>query len=240
MSHSSKSSNLYLDRNFQIISAVSLVAVLGVSSVTPAFPQLAQALNIAPQNIGLLVTVFTLPTLLLGPIIGVFADRLGRKKILVPALFLFAIAGTACAVAPNLPVLLVLRFLQGVGAAPLLSLSLTLIGDLYSGDGRATAMGYNSSISSVGTAIYPTLGGALAVWGWYYPFLLPLAAIPIGLLVLFMLRNREPQAERSLKAYLSNAGRVLKNRQLLGLFMGSKSEFHTAVWCLYHLFTRIN
>ena len=127
VSHSAKSS-LYLDRNFQIISAVSLVAVLGVSSVTPAFPQLAQALNIAPQNIGLLVTVFTLPALLLGPVIGVLADRLGRKKILVPALFLFAIAGTACAIAPNLPVLLVLRFLQGIGAAPLLSLSLTLIG----------------------------------------------------------------------------------------------------------------
>lgn len=40
-----------------------------------------------------------------------------------------------------------------------------------------------------------------------------------------MLRNREPQGERSLKAYLSNAGRVLKNRQLLGLFMGSAANF---------------
>ncbi|MDV2996939.1 MAG: Bacillibactin exporter [Chroococcidiopsis sp. SAG 2025] len=221
----SQPSNLYFDRNFQIICAVSLVAVLGVSSVTPAFPALAQALKIAPQNIGLLVTVFTLPTLLLGPVIGVFADRLGRKKILIPALFLFAIAGAACAIAPNLSVLLVLRCLQGIGAAPLLSLSLTLIGDFYVGDQRATAMGYNSSISSVGTAIYPTLGGALAVWGWYYPFLLPLVAIPIGLLVILMLRNREQKSGRSLKAYLNNASRVLKNRQLLGLFIGSAANF---------------
>lgn len=127
--------------------------------------------------------------------------------------------------APTLSILLVLRFLQGVGAAPLLSLSLTLLGDLYTGDQRATAIGYNSSVSSVGTAIYPSLGGALAVWGWYYPFLLPLTAIPIGLLVLFVLDNPEPRGEQNLREYLSNAWKVLKNRQMLGLFLGSAANF---------------
>jgi MFS family permease len=220
-----KASGPYRDRNFQIICLISLIAVLGVSSVTPAFPKLAQALKIAPQNVGLLVTAFTLPSLLFGPAIGVLADRLGRKQVLVPALFLFAIAGSACALAPNLPVLLSLRFLQGIGAAPLLSLDLTLIGDFYTGDRRTAAMGYNASVSSVGTASYPTLGGALAGFGWYYPFLLPLAAIPIGLLVLFALRNPERREQQNLRTYLGNAGRLLKNRQLLGLFVASAANF---------------
>ena len=47
---------LYLEHNFQIICAVSLIAVLGVASVTPAFPKLAQALNLSPRNTGLLIT----------------------------------------------------------------------------------------------------------------------------------------------------------------------------------------
>jgi Ca2+/Na+ antiporter len=62
-SQQEKPKKLYLDQNFLVICAVSLIAVLGVSSVTPAFPKLAQALNVNPKNIGLLVTAFTLPTL---------------------------------------------------------------------------------------------------------------------------------------------------------------------------------
>ena len=217
--------NLFQDPNLLIIFAVSLIAILGVASVTPSFPSLRAALNVPVENIGLLITVFTLPTLILGPIIGVFADRIGRKKILVPALLLFGIAGFSCAFVRDFNLLLGLRFLQGVGAAPLLSLSVTLIGDLYSGDKRATAMGYNASVSSIGTALYPTIGGALATMGWYFPFMLSIVAIPVGLLVLFGLKNPEPKGQRNLKAYLSNALITLKNRQLFGLFIASAANF---------------
>ncbi|NJM69648.1 MAG: MFS transporter [Scytonema sp. RU_4_4] len=217
--------NLYTDTNFYIICAVSLMAVLGVSSVTPVFPKLSVELNVDPQNLGLLVTVFTFPTVVLGPIIGVLADRFGRKKIIIPALFLFGIAGTACAFSHNFNLLLLLRFLQGIGAAPLLSLSITLIGDLYAGGKRTTAIGYNTSITSTGTAVYPIIGGLLATFGWYYPFLLPILAIPIGLVALFLLKNSEPQGQRNLREYLQNAVQALKNRKLAGLFIGSAANF---------------
>ncbi|MBW4614861.1 MAG: MFS transporter [Desmonostoc vinosum HA7617-LM4] len=216
---------VYQELNFQIICAVSLIAVIGVSSVTPAFPKLAKALTVSPSNLGLLITVFTLPTVILGPVIGVAADRWGRKKIVVPSLFLFGIAGTACAFVRDFNLLLFLRLLQGIGAASLLSLSITLIGDLYTEDRRTEAMGYNASISSVGTAAYPTIGGALATFGWFYPFALSLLAIPIGLLVLFVLKNPEPQGDRNLREYLKNAGKVLRNRQLFGLFTASCANF---------------
>lgn len=216
---------LYQDANFQIICAVSLMAVLGVASVGPAFPYLAEALKVNPKNNGLLVTVFTLPAVVLGPVIGVLADRLGRKKIIVPSLFLFGIAGTACAFARDFNLLLLLRFLQGIGAASLPSLSVTLLGDLYAADKRTTAMGYNASVSSIGTASYPAIGGALATLGWFYPFMLPIVAIPIGFLVLFKLKNPEPKGNRNLKEYLRNAGKVLKNRQLFGLFIASAANF---------------
>lgn len=224
-SQQNNKNKLFLDKNFQIICAVTLIGVLGVASVTPAFPRLAEALNVPTQNIGLLVTVFTLPTFVLGPIIGILADRIGRKKILVPSLILFGLAGTACAFARDFNLLLFLRFLQGIGAAPLLSLGVTLIGDLYTRERRTAAMGYNASASSVGTAIYPTIGGALATLGWNYPFMLPLVAIPIGLLVFFALHNPEPKGKQNLKEYLKNAFKSLKNRQLAGLFIASAANF---------------
>jgi MFS transporter, ACDE family, multidrug resistance protein len=216
---------IYLDLNFQIVCAVSLIAVIGVSSVTPAFPKLAKELNINPKNLGLLITVFTLPSLIFGPIIGIFADRWGRKRIIVPALFLFGLAGTACAFVRDFNLLLWLRLLQGIGAAPLLSLSITLIGDLYIGDRRTEAMGYTASINSIGTATYPIIGGTLATMAWYYPFMLPILAIPLGLLVLFGLKNPEPQGDRNFREYLRNAVKVLKNRQLFGLFIASAANF---------------
>ncbi len=216
---------LYRDRNLQLIFAISLMAVLGVATVTPAFPQLAEALEVPARNLGLLVTAFTFPTVILGPIIGIVADRFGRKKIVVPSLFIFGIAGTACAFVRDFNLLILLRFLQGIGAASLLSLSTTLIGDLYTERRRTTAMGYNASVTSIGTAFYPTIGGALATLGWYYPFMLPLVAIPIGLLVLFFLKNPEPKGDRNLKAYLQNALKVLINRQIVGLFIASGANF---------------
>jgi ACDE family multidrug resistance protein len=216
---------IYRDPNLQIIFAVTLMAVLGVASITPAFPTIARELNISPQAVGALITVFTFPGVILPPFLGVLADRVGRKKILVPSLLLFGVAGTACAFARDFSLLLALRFVQGIGAASLGYLNVTIIGDLYSGRERTTAMGYNASVLSIGTASYPTIGGALATLGWYYPFILPLAGIPVGLLVLSSLRNPEPKNDQRLKEYLSDAWQSIANRQVAGLFAASVITF---------------
>lgn len=210
---------LYLDTNLQIVFGVTLTAILGVSSITPAFPMIAQALNISPEKIGLLITVFTFPGILLTPVLGILADRFGRKRILVPSLMLFGLAGSSCFFIRDFNLMLLLRFIQGVGAASLGSINVTIIGDLYSGKQRSAAMGYNASVLSVGTASYPLIGGALATLGWYYPFILPLTAFPIGFLVLFSLKNPEPLNKQGLIEYLSHAWQSIKKRQMIGLFI---------------------
>ena len=216
---------LYQDKNLLIIFGVTLMGVLGVSSVNPAFPKIAQELNIPPQDIGLLITVFTFPSVVLTPIFGVLADRFGRKKILVPSLMLFGIAGAACAFARDFNLLLILRFVEGIGAASLNSLNVTLIGDLYSGKDRTTAMGYNASVGSIGTASYPTIGGAIALLGWNYPFMLPVLAVPVGLIVLFSLKSPEPKSKQNFLEYLRNALGSVKNRQFLGIFVSTVATY---------------
>lgn len=164
---------LLRDRNLHIIFSVTLMAVMGVASLTPAFPKIIKELNISPRDIGLLITVFTVPGVFLTPILGVLADRFGRKRVLAPSLFLFALAGGACALTKDFPLLLLLRFLQGIGAAALPAINVALIGDLYTGRERDAAMGYNTSVLSLGVASYPALGGLLAAAGWQYPFTSP-------------------------------------------------------------------
>lgn len=201
------------------------MAVLGVSSITPAFPEIARALNLSPNRVGLLVALFTLPGATLTPVFGVLGDRYGRKRVLVPSLLLFAVAGTACGFVRSFEPLLWLRLLQGIGAAALGALNITLLGDLYSGWRRAAAMGLNASVLSIGTAGYPAIGGVLAEAGWHYPFYLPALAVPVALAVLWRLKNPEPSSEQALSDYLRNTLISLGNPSALGLFLATLMTF---------------
>jgi len=199
--------NLWRDRNLHIVFGVTLMAVLGVASVAPALPRIAQVFEIPPQRAGLLITAFTVPGILLTPLAGVLADRLGRRRVIVPSLWLFALAGMACAAAGSFNQLLALRFLQGVGASSLGALNVALLGDLFEGRERAAAMGINMTVLSVGTAAYPGVGGVLAELGWRWPFLLAATAVPVALAVQWRLRNPEPGSRQTLRDYLGAVAR---------------------------------
>lgn len=220
-----KPQSILYQRNLHIIFSITLIAVMGVTSITPVFPLVKDVFEINARQVGLLITMFTLPGVLLSPVLGVLADRYSRKKILVPSLFLFAIAGTLCGFTRDFGWLVFFRFLQGTGAAAIGALNLTLIGDIYSGKERATAMGYNASVLSVGTALYPAIGGGLATLAWHYPFFLPILALPVGLIVIFSLDNPEPTNNRSLKDYLKVVISSFRNRNVIGLFLLSFLTF---------------
>lgn len=218
-------SRLARDSNLHVIFAVTLIAVLGVSSLTPAFPEISRALGVSSRQVGLLISVFTVPGVVLAPVLGVLADRWGRKRVLVPSLLLFAVAGSASALARDFQLLLALRFLQGVGGAALGALNLAILSDLYTGHARTTAMGYNSSVLSVGTASYPAIGGALAGIAWYAPFLLPLLALPVAFLVAFRLETREPTLEIGLRQHLAETMAAARDRKVISAFVASTFVF---------------
>lgn len=220
-----KRAKVYRDPNLQIVFGITLMAVLSVSSITPAFPVIVGSLDISPQDVGLLITVFTFPGVILTPILGVLADRFGRKRILVPALLLFSFTGTLCFFAGDFRLLLLLRFFQGVGGASLGAINVTLIGDLYKGRELTAAMGYNSSVLSLGTAGYPAIGGALAMLGWNYPFLLPAFALPIGLVVMFSLEAPEVRNRQRLRDYFKGTWESLKHHQVVGIILTGTVTF---------------
>lgn len=215
----------YGEPQLQLLFAVTLMAVLGVASIGPALPLLRRELGVPVERIGLIITLFTVPGVVLTPLLGMIADRIGRKRVLVPSLVLFGLAGGACALATTFQALLTLRLLQGIGATALGALNVTLIGDLFRGRQRTAAMGYNASVLSIGTATYPLIGGALAVLGWNWPFALPILALPVAVLV--ALRLTEPAVERTegLGLYLGGVWREVRRPQVLVLFAASCGIF---------------
>ncbi|MFC1692403.1 MFS transporter [Candidatus Latescibacterota bacterium] len=210
--------DISINANLCFIFGISLMAVMGVSSIAPAFPIIMDEFALSEWEVGLLISFFTLPGIVFSPVAGILADRLGRKKILVPSLLLFGIAGGACAFARDFRLMLALRFLQGLGATSLGTLNITILGDLFEGRKRTTAIGYNMSVLSIGTACYPAVGGTLAMFGWWYPFLLPLIAIPLGVSTLVFLKNPEPGNAQDFKDYMRSALRSVWKKQALGLF----------------------
>ncbi len=217
--------HILLRRELQIVFGITLISVIGVTSIAPAFPRMAKDLRLTEGEVVMLITVFTFPGIILSPVMGILADRFGRKIVIVPSLLLFGIAGGACAFTGDYTILLVLRFANGVGASALGGLNQTIIGDVFSGDDRTTALGYNASVLGVGTMLYPALGGAMALLGWNYPFLLSVLALPMAVLVMLGLRNPEPAAAPPLREYLSGAVRAATDRDILPAYMATLATF---------------
>ena len=196
-----------------------MVAVGNVSGVSPAFPQMVEVFGISRAQVGWLVTAYSLPGIASAPVIGVLADRWGYKRVLVPTILAFSVAGTACAFARDFEVLLALRALQGMAAAPLVGLSITIIGTLYDGPTRNQLIGYNSTALSVGTAVYPLLGGGLAAIAWYWPFAMPLLATPVGLAVAVGMKSPDGGGTVDWEAYRTAARAALGDRRIVGLLL---------------------
>ena len=195
----------------QLIIIVTMVTMMGGSVISPALPVIQQAFIIETSKIGLLMTAFSLPGIISIPIAGIMTDRFGRQKVIVPMLLLYSIAGSLCFFAPNFEVLLLLRFLSGLGAGALATLSLILIGDLFNDKEQKEALGYRTSFGYFSNGILPIFGGFLAVISWNYPFLLFLLGIPISLMAMAVLVNEKIDNQSTIKEYLIEVGRGLSN-----------------------------
>ena len=123
---------------------------------------------------GLLLAI---TTLIVG--IGRLGDMVGRRRLLLSGILLFTVASAACAAAPTLSLLIAARAIQGVGAAVMMALTMAFVGETVPKTQTGSAMGLLGTMSAVGTALGPTLGGMLiAGIGWPSIFLINL---PLGL-----------------------------------------------------------
>ena len=163
-----------------VVFASTLVAVMGVSLVSPALPAIQRAWGISESEASLLISAFTLPGIFLTLPIGVVTDRVGRKPVLLVSLVAFGVSGGAIVAVSGFAVILGLRAIQGAAASAITTLTVTLLGDLFSGERRRVLIGANAAVLAIGAAGYPILGGLLASISWAVPFACFLLALVVA------------------------------------------------------------
>ncbi len=166
--------------------------VMGGGLIAPALPAIAEAFQVSEGNIGLVLSLYTFAAAVSLPFIGYFLDRIGRRKVGLACLFIDGIGGLAIIMAPNFPVLLIMRFLQGIGIAGLIPVAMTIFKDLFVGDKKLKLMGYLTGAISIGAVIIPSLGGFLASIDWRLVFAVYGLSIILGLIFLFKLPETSP------------------------------------------------
>ncbi|MFC7203003.1 MFS transporter [Haloferax namakaokahaiae] len=184
------------NRTVQVVLASTLLAPLGVPLVAPALPLVRDTFGLTDAAASLLVSAYFLVGIVVSPFVGVLADRIGRKRVLVPALFVFSIAGLSSFFAPTYLVLLGLRAIQGTAAAALFVTTVTLISDAFAGVQRNAVLGANVAVLSFGAAIFPVLGGALATVAWNTPFLAYAFGFPIAVFAYVALAEPSRETDR--------------------------------------------
>lgn len=195
-----KEGTVVRDRPFQMLLLANLNAPLGVALVSPLLDSLLGPFGVSPTRIGLMVTAFTAPSVVVIPLVGVLSDRYGRKPILVGGLVLFGVAGSAISLTMSFSAVLALRVVQGVAHAGLTPVIVTSVGDLYAGAEEATAQGLRFASSGDTQAIFPLLAGILITVGWQYPFLLYTLAVPTALVLLVGFPEPTDQDDESIPA----------------------------------------
>lgn len=170
-----------------VLASLALATVLpslAVSSANVALPTLASTFGAGIADVQWVVLAYLLATTTLVVAAGRLGDLIGRRRLLLAGLLLFTAASALCAVAPSLPWLVAARALQGVGAAAPMALAMAFVGAALPKARTGSAMGLLGTMSAVGTALGPSLGGVLiAAFGWPALFAVN---VPLGLLALAM------------------------------------------------------
>lgn len=166
--------------------------VMGGGLIAPALPAIAEAFQVSEGNIGLVLSLYTFAAAVSLPFIGYFLDKIGRRKVGLTCLFIDGIGGLVIILAPNYAILLIMRFLQGIGIAGLIPVAMTIFKDLFVGDEKLKLMGYLTGAISIGAVIIPSLGGFLASIDWRFVFAVYGLSLILGLIFLFKLPETSP------------------------------------------------
>jgi len=175
------------------LSLSMLLSSLGTSIANVALPTLAQAFAASFQEVQWIVLAYLLAITTLIVSVGRLGDTMGRRRLLLAGIGLFTAASVLCGVAPALWMLFAARAAQGLGAAVMMALTLAFVGETVPKARTGSAMGLLGTMSAIGTALGPSLGGVLiAGLGWRAIFLVK---VPLGIVAL-LLAHRHLPADR--------------------------------------------
>jgi MFS family permease len=166
------------------LSLSMLLSSLGTSVANVGLPTLVQVFGATFQDVQWVVIAYLLAITTLIVSVGRLGDLIGRRRLLLAGIGVFTLASALCAWAPTLGILIGARALQGLGAAIMMALTMAFVGETVAKNKTGSAMGLLGTMSAIGTALGPSLGGLLiAGFGWRALFLV---TVPLGLMTLLL------------------------------------------------------
>jgi EmrB/QacA subfamily drug resistance transporter len=164
-----------------------------------ALPATARGLGVSTTDLQWAITVFqlTLASLLIPA--GRLGDLLGRRRVFLCGIALFALASLLCGLAQSATMLVAMRFLQGGAAALLFPVGIAIISNAFPPETRGKAIGLVYGLGAIGTAIGPFIGGVLTdaiSWRWVFFFNVPFAVAAFLLALRTVADSRDASAER--------------------------------------------
>ena len=205
-----------------------MVAALATDSMLPSFPDIKNFFDIKETAVQGVLTVFMLGYAIPHLWIGSFADRFGRKPILLIGLGVYLVGGIISLLAPSFMMLLVGRFVQGMGAAAAPILARAILRDLFSGIELGRYMSFAMVFFAAGPMLAPAIGAGIShFFGWRAIFVF-LCLVGIGLAIWVTISLEETLAEKDTQALkISN---ILVNAK--ALFQNAQSRRAMAILCL--------
>ena len=174
-----------------LLLAGSCMPVLGSVLLTPILPQLSAEFGDVPGGEILVPMVVAIPALMIAlfaPFAGQIVDRLGRKKLLIVAMFAYSLVGIAPAFLDTLPAILATRVGVGITEAAIMTVCTTLIVDYWhEPERRAKYLGYQTIVTTLAATAFIAIGGAAGAAGWRTPFWIYVAAAIIAVPMIFLL-----------------------------------------------------
>ena len=194
MSESSESA-LFRALRLLVLLAAPVLAGMVQLAILPALPGMAAYFTGQGQDgmfVAQNVTTIAAPAMALGaPLIGWLAGLFGKRRVLLTSMLVYGLAGLAGAYAPDLYTLLASRLILGVASAGYVTVSVSLIGDYYRGEGsRDRLLGWYAIVGGGGSVVVLEAAGILTkTGGWHAPFALYAVALPLFLLGLFVVND---------------------------------------------------
>ncbi len=215
-----------LVRNGIVLGLLSAVGPFAIDMYLPALPTIANDLHAETSAVQMSLLAFFIALALAQLLYGPLSDMVGRKIPLYSGLALFAIGSVGSALATNIDILVLFRFVQGLGAAAGMVIPRAVVRDLHTGVEAARLMSLLMLVFSVSPILAPLTGSVLiSFFGWrgvfWAVFIAALAAIIIVTIFQRETRTVEARLESSIGSALRSYGQLLKNRHFLGLvFIG--------------------
>lgn len=178
-----------------LLIVANVLPTMGIVSLIPVLPQLFARFHDAPHAQFLVPAIITAPSIciaLLAPVAGTIADRIGRRKLLLAALLVYAFFGCAPLLLDDLGQIIATRVCLGVTEAIIYTCVNTLMGDYFQGAVRRKWLAWQNAIGSLLATSLIIVGGVLGTISWRGPFAMYALAIPIFLAILIC--TWEPEA----------------------------------------------